>query len=444
MTAKEILELKKRKHYGTAVLQAVNSYGIESAFFNAKNKKMSFGLEEIDEELEANETTDYEETGSMWDSEPTDFENGEDRVEEDPNDNEEPAEDGMNEDWQEVNPEDLKSEADTISMMDILGQYTNDYALTMEGILKSSEDAIDFTGDFKSNVMYQNFVIPAMELIDKYYKEEDITKKLYAFKLMLEEKQKMVSINGQPDNPFIYQGLQLMFYETARTLLALIPFCIKQNMKLNELITNMKYTTAESLFKMITDMVDISPMFGPKIFYVEPIKSEITGKNEDLANTPYASMPTFQVNSESIMTRMILAGENIMNLVEIRNNKALVEYSLICKALVVIAGLCKDMNIKEACDGALVQATVVLNADGDNLDSVLTTATNYFRNEVILKQINKMTEIAKKEQEKMTDPENMPTGGDVTEETKPESEEEPIEDDTESAESEEENSTSWL
>lgn len=429
-----IKDMKRNREFSKIMRDLSTKYGLESTIFNPRRPGY-IGFEDIEEEL--NENEEYVEEGAYAPEETTIEDSGagydaggmapgEDYIpgpmEDEPAGSEyadmssdgqfgmsgdanytADAPDDVNVWGDEVSVDDMKSDAECVNMLKLIGNYVNDYTLNFESILKQNKDLIDYTGDFKMAPMYNEFINPSLTILEKVYKDSpDIMKHVTGLKLVLEDKRKMMSVTGKPDNPFIYEGCQLVMYELVRSLLALIPFSIKNTQSLEEVIDSMKLNVVKVLIQMAADIVEVAPTFGTKIYYVEPIESEITGKSEELANTPYRNIDVFN-KKEEIMTGMQLAGESIMNLVEIKNNKALVEFSILNKMMVVITGLVKDLDISMACKEALKQVVNIMNSTDEASVDVVESAINYFRSEVLQKQIQVMADLAAEENSKLVD-----------------------------------------
>lgn len=435
-----IKDMKKKKEFSRLMRDLSGKYGLESSIFNPRRPGY-IGFEDLEQDLNNNEEYEDEayapeeaelpeDGGSTEETSGYDVGGmapGEDYIpgpmEDEPagseygelssdgqfgiTDNSDYVADGgdsLDDSWgDEVSVDDMKSDADCVNMLKLIGNYVNDYTLNFESILKQNKDIIDYSGDFKMAPMYNEFVNPSITILEKVYKDsQDIMKHVTGLRLVLEDKRKMMSITGKPDNPFIYEGAQLVMYELLRSLLALVPFSIKNTQTLEEVIDSMKLNVVKVLIQMAADIIEVAPTFGTKIYYVEPIESEITGKSEELANTPYRDIDVFKKKEET-MTGMQLAGESIMNLVEIKNNKALVEFSILNKMMVVITGLVKDLDISNSCKEALRQIVSIMNSEDEAAVEAVDSAVNYFRSEVLQKQIQVMADLAAEENSKLVE-----------------------------------------
>ena len=432
-------EIRKTRDYKHAMYTICNErYGIESIFFNPRNPHR-IGLEDIEDELEANEeendgrpfADDMSETGDMGGEMGPDMED----VPMDPNadldnynigldaepkpgdefssmsrDGEMGTDNNGNYTVEETEPawdegttmDDLKSDADCINMVKIIGNYTNQYALNMEEFIKTNKELVDYTGDFKQVEMFNAYVNPAMDVITKMFKDDPVVKHLEGLIEVMTDKRKVLSVCGKPDNPFLYEGMQIVLYDAIRSVLACIPYSIKNNQSLAEVIESMQLNVVKCLIQMVADLVEVAPILGTKIYYVEPIVSEITGKSEEVANTPYATLDVMNRGNESF-TKMRLANESIMNLVEIKNNKALVEFSALTKMMCVITGLTKDIDLKESCIKALQMVLKMASAGSEEVLADLDSSIEYFRTEVFIPEIKTMASLAAEENAKLTE-----------------------------------------
>ena len=432
-------EIRKTRDYKHAMYTICNKrYGIESIFFNPRNPHR-IGLEDIEDELEANEeendgrpfADDMSETGDMGGEMGPDMED----VPMDPNadldnynigldaepkpgdefssmsrDGEMGTDNNGNYTVEETEPtwdegttmDDLKSDADCINMVKIIGNYTNQYALNMEEFIKTNKELVDYTGDFKQVEMFNAYVNPAMDVITKMFKDDPVVKHLEGLIEVMTDKRKVLSVCGKPDNPFLYEGMQIVLYDAIRSVLACIPYSIKNNQSLAEVIESMQLNVVKCLIQMVADLVEVAPILGTKIYYVEPIVSEITGKSEEVANTPYATLDVMNRGNESF-TKMRLANESIMNLVEIKNNKALVEFSALTKMMCVITGLTKDIDLKESCIKALQMVLKMASAGSEEVLADLDSSIEYFRTEVFIPEIKTMASLAAEENAKLTE-----------------------------------------
>lgn len=437
----------KKHGYDTVMYGIIaERYGVESSIFHP-NRINGIGLEDITNELEAN---DAQIDGQDQATAPTDdvyadpTGMGEDMPEDSYADGGYPADGGYGaepaapedeyrkmssdgelgtdgngdytvdttepagSDWQDTNYDDLKSDADCINLTKVLGEYINNYALNFEEFVKTNKDFIEYTGDFKQSEYFNTFINPSMELLRKVYDGDPIIKQLDNLLEVMSRKREMVAICGKPDNPFIYEGMQIVIVDAIRNILACVPYSLKNNQTLAEVIDSMQLNVVKCLIQMVADLVEVSPMFGNKIYYVEPVVSEITGKSEEIASTPYARLEVMTRGNESF-SRMRLANESIMNLIEIKNNKALVEYTALNKMMLVITYLNKDTDLKSSTSSVLSTVLKLASANGEDVITLIDQAIETFRENIFIPEIKAMAELSAKESEKIAkDPESQP------------------------------------
>lgn len=423
-----------RGKYAPKMWDMLTKYGVESNWVKPHSKNY-ISMEALENELEAaedevdnsqNETEQYaEEFEGMGsgigndlpdadtelnntDSEPTtdnDTEDGLNLPDEAGDNNDdygfgyEPSETNDDSVWDDsvTSIDDTVSEADAINMVKIISAHTNQYVSNIELIEKDNQGIIERSGDIKQAAFYNEFIQPANTILNVVFKDTDIMRKVNNFLQVIEDKRKMSAICGTPENPFLYEGIQLLAIELYKSLVAIVPFYVKNATSLEETISSMKLETVNTLLQMAQDICDVDNMFGTKIFYVAPVISDVTGKSEELAGTKYT-------NLESCMYRpfgskMMYAGESIMNLVEIKNNKALPEYSILSKMMKVISGLCINLNIKEAYAEVLDLVKNVLNSgDSEDAEGLVYDACETLRKLVFIPQIEKIADMNKQEE----------------------------------------------
>lgn len=293
--------------------------------------------------------------------------------------------------------DDTVSEADAINMVKIITTHTNQYVANIELIEKDNQGLIERTGDIKQAAFYNEFIQPANTILNVVFKDTDIMRKVNNFLQVIEDKRKMSAICGTAENPFLYEGIQLLAIELYKSLVAIIPFYVKNATSLEETISSMKLETVNTLIQMAQDICDVDNLFGTKIFYVAPVVSDVTGKSEELAGTKYANLESCMYRPFG--SRMMYAGESIMNLVEIKNNKALPEYSILSKMMKVISGLCVNLNIKETYNEVLEMVKNVLNSgDSEDAESLVYDACENLRKLVFIPQIEKIADMNKQEE----------------------------------------------
>ena len=297
--------------------------------------------------------------------------------------------------------EDLPSDADCINMVEIISNYANTYVANMELFYKTNPDSLDLTGDFKKSKMFK-FVDDAIATINAVYNEdEELVKTVNNLFNIAKDIPKMKTICGNETTPFIYEGIQLLLIELSRTLLALLPFHLKENQPIDAIIAEMGLKVPSMLIEMANDMVEVSGLFGTRIFFVAPVESEITGKSEEIAETPYITIKDEISRPEDSMSPMNYSGESIMNLIQIKNNKALPEYSLICKALGILSGIMRDIDLEKSCkelvDG--IKEILVQEAGEESIDKYC----DEFRSMILMPQIDAFNSVQVAEQKKLSE-----------------------------------------
>lgn len=395
-------------------------YGLECPMLDMRYKGR-IGLEDLESELEANDELE-DEVPEQVDSDWNEGMDGEDIpdnsdlvVDEEGTDVEDNPEnpddvsadyyssDDVENDFNNIEGgvEDLPSDADCINMVEIISNYANTYVANMELFYKTNPDSLDLTGDFKKSKMFK-FVDDAIATINAVYNEdEELVKTVNNLFNIAKDIPKMKTICGNETTPFIYEGIQLLLIELSRTLLALLPFHLKENQPIDAIIAEMGLKVPNMLIEMANDMVEVSGLFGTRIFFVAPVESEITGKSEEIAETPYITIKDEISRPEDSMSPMNYSGESIMNLIQIKNNKALPEYSLICKALGILSGIMRDIDLEKSCkelvDG--IKEILVQEAGEESIDKYC----DEFRSMILMPQIDAFNSVQVAEQKKLSE-----------------------------------------
>ena len=395
-------------------------YGLECPMLDMRYKGR-IGLEDLESELEANDELEDEvpeQVDSDWnegvDGEdiPDNSDLAVDDVGTDVEDNPENPDDvsadyyssdDVENDFNNIEGgvEDLPSDADCINMVEVISNYANTYVANMELFYKTNPDSLDLTGDFKKSKMFK-FVDDAIATINAVYNEdEELVKTVNNLFNIAKDIPKMKTICGNETTPFIYEGIQLLLIELSRTLLALLPFHLKENQPIDAIIAEMGLKVPSMLIEMANDMVEVSGLFGTRIFFVAPVESEITGKSEEIAETPYITIKDEISRPEDSMSPMNYSGESIMNLIQIKNNKALPEYSLICKALGILSGIMRDIDLEKSCkelvDG--IKEILVQEAGEESIDKYC----DEFRSMILMPQIDAFNSVQVAEQKKLSE-----------------------------------------
>ena len=372
-----IENMKKEKDYRRLAFDILtnNRYGI-----GTEGVGLVFGLEDVAEELEVNAEQEVDNTEEA---------NVDANADLAILDQDESAE----EDDTVVEPGDPDVETPVkpevaLNIMNVMSDLTNKYALLLEEFNSNNPKLLEYTGSLKESDMYESFVKPAMDLLTSVYKREEfVNKDLQKFVSIVSDKRVMSSITGQPNCPFIYEGLQIVLYDVLRNLLGMVPYSIKFDKGLVEIIEIMAIKPLNALIQMVKDINELSSKFGSKIYFIAPVISEITGKSTEISSTPYANLPAVQTTA---MTGMRLANESIMNLVEIKNNNSLAEYALIMKMLVAITTMTKKTVLKSACTTALSTVIGIINTTNPE---VVDEAIAYFRQSMIVPEMTALAEL---------------------------------------------------
>ena len=395
-------------------------YGLECPMLDMRYKGR-IGIEDLESELEANDELE-DEVPEQVDSDWNEGMDGEDipdnsdlvvdetgtDVEDNPENPDDVSadyysSDDVENDFNNIEGgvEDLPSDADCINMVEIISNYANTYVANMELFYKTNPDSLDLTGDFKKSKMFK-FVDDAIATINAVYNEdEELVKTVNNLFNIAKDIPKMKTICGNETTPFIYEGIQLLLIELSRTLLALLPFHLKENQPIDAIIAEMGLKVPNMLIEMANDMVEVSGLFGTRIFFVAPVESEITGKSEEIAETPYITIKDEISRPEDSMSPMNYSGESIMNLIQIKNNKALPEYSLICKALGILSGIMRDIDLEKSCkelvDG--IKEILVQEAGEESIDKYC----DEFRSMILMPQIDAFNSVQVAEQKKLSE-----------------------------------------
>lgn len=397
-------------------------YGVE-CHMTHPDYKYRIGFEDLETELNANdelppEEIPEEQVDADWNEGMDDMPpEGEDLpVDPEASSGEEMPEDGMSSDYYssddeagvaaefsnlEGGVEELPSDADCLNMVEIISNYANTYVSNMELFYKTNPESLDLTGDFRKSKMFK-FVDDAIATVNAVYKEdEELIKTVNGLFNIAKDIPKMKTICGNETTPFIYEGIQMLLIELSRTLLALLPFHLKENKSVDTLIAEMGLKVPSTLIEMANDLIEVSGLFATRIFFVAPVESEITGKSEEIAETPYASLKQEISKPEDSMSAMNYSGESIMNLIQIKNNKALPEYSLICKALGVLSGIMRDIDLDKSCKDLVngIKEILVQEAGEESIDKYC----DEFRTLILMPQIEAYNSVQVAEQKKLSE-----------------------------------------
>ena len=290
-------------------------------------------------------------------------------------------------------------ETDVVNIMEMSGTLMNTYLTNMDQILRGNKSIIEYSGNIKEHPLYEKFINPAIKVILLYSKETQLEKKINEFMAVIEDKKKMTSICGTKNSPFIYESLQLLLLESLREILAVMPLAIKNSMSIEDAVEKFGYNQIKKLIEAMVDVAEIRNLFGDKIYFMEPDEAkELSESNEVINQTVYSQNAAFESMREiSRFLSTYSATESILNLIEIRNNKALMEFSLIMKLCIFITALTKDINLANSCQSVLSKVKELLVMDvTSNVDEAkgsIDTIIEELRSEVIMPQLNKTADL---------------------------------------------------
>lgn len=379
-------------------------HNLEGKYFKLNLNKF-WSSEDLSDEMEINQETDYDqpedettvdyvEDGGFTDTEDTSYTEGSEGEEEgtgyefNPGEMEEPD-------------VDLEggSEGDVVNFMEMSGSLMNTYLKNMDEVSKNNKNLIDLTGNIKENSMYEKFIDPGIKTVLLYSKDTQLQKKIENFMSVLEDKKKMTSICGTKQSPFIYESLQLLLIESLRQLLAVMPLAIKKSISIEDTVEQLGYTHISKLIEAMVDIAEIQNLFGDKIYFMEPDEAkELSDTNESINSTPYVQNAAFENMRETHrFLSTYSATESILNLIEIRNNKSLMEFSLVMKLCIFISSLVADINLNASCNSVLSTVKGLLTMDitngGESAESTIDNIIEQMRSEIIMPQLNKTADI---------------------------------------------------
>ena len=396
------------KNYRKLMKSILNEkYGVE-CHMTHPDYKYRIGFEDLETELNANdelppEEIPEEQVDADWNEGMDDMPpEGEDvPVDPEATSGEEMPEDGVDPEYYSTDDEagvaadfsnleggveELPCEADCLNMVEIISNYTNTYVSNMELFYKTNPESLDLTGDFRKSKMFK-FVDDAIATVNAVYKEdEELIKTVNGLFNLAKDIPKMKTICGNETTPFIYEGIQMLLIELSRTLLALLPFHLKENKPVDTLIAEMGLKVPSTLIEMANDLIEVSGLFATRIFFVAPVESEITGKSEEIAETPYASLKQEISKPEDSMSAMNYSGESIMNLIQIKNNKA---------------GIMRDLELDKSCKDVVngIKEILVQEAGEESIDKYC----DEFRTLILMPQIEAYNSVQVAEQKKLSE-----------------------------------------
>lgn len=266
----------------------------------------------------------------------------EEEIEDDPSYTSEKDEwQNISEDQEEV---DKKNPEDCINLMEIVSCFTNTYRKNF--VSMEVEKLVERSGDFKKHPMYTEIegVFESLTGMFNGTKCEAYDHLSEVRDLLLQER-KMFTICGDEKAPFIYEGIQLAYIQQLHLMYLATPYTLKLKTQFEEAIMTMGFDKDINFFdKILKDIIDAIPALGSKIKYRESEKSEITGKDESIANTPYSNSDIISEGHDTIVSDFEYAVESIQNLIEIKANKALLEYNVLIRDMALVTTYLIEFN----------------------------------------------------------------------------------------------------
>lgn len=308
--------------------------GLESEnVFNAVSEEPMEAVDAINDEVET-QMSDEEDDRALF---------SEDDVEDDP-------EYSTNSEWdqaeEEYNDVEKKDPEDCINLMEIVSCYTNNYR---KNFIELADDKIlEGTGDFKSHAKYAELENVFESLTGMYNGTKcEFYDSLSEVRDLLHQNKKMITICGTKKAPFIYEGIQLAYIQQLHLLFMVTPYNLKLKQQCEEAMTTMGFDKDIKFFdKVLKDIIDAIPVLGTKIKFQESEKSEITGKDETINNTVYATSDLISEGHDTIVSDFEYASESIQNLIEIKANKALLEYNVLIRDFSLVTSYLLEFNPK--------------------------------------------------------------------------------------------------
>ncbi|MGL5766782.1 MAG: hypothetical protein ACRCX8_14185 [Sarcina sp.] len=261
---------------------------------------------------------------------------------------EDPSYTSTKDEWEAVSEDqdevDRKNPEDCINLMEIVSCFTNTYRKNF--VSMEVEKLVERTGDFKKHPMYTEIESVFESLTGMFNGTKcEAYEHLSEVRDLLHQERKMYTICGDEKAPFIYEGIQLAYVQQLHLMYLATPYTLKLKTQFEEAIMTMGFDKDINFFdKILKDVIDAIPALGSKIKYRESEKSEITGKDETIANTPYANSDIISEGHDTIVSDFEYAVESIQNLIEIKANKALLEYNVLIRDMALVTTYLIDFN----------------------------------------------------------------------------------------------------
>ena len=348
------------------VKKYVSMFGME-----AEDADLDTGL--IEEEANRNEDYNYEENPINVDL------GGDDNWGDDTNDDVPENEEGVTYEDKKITPDEelIQEEAKAANLVKLSGTHINGYVSNMVNILSSG--LIERTGSFIANDYQASFIEPAEEIIAKCFAQDDTIKKFQEFRELLDQKSLMSKLAGTETTPFVYEGMQVTYLLALTAALSLVGTSLQINGTLPDTAKHIGFKAFNDILEAIDAILSVKSSLGTKIYYTDTVV--------DIDDNPQASLYVNikEVNPSIGGVSSVPAGESIGNIIEIRNNGALMDYLLVMKALEKMSFIATKIEFKDITSKVLRAASDILSIDmqNDNGEEALATIVETVRNDII-------------------------------------------------------------
>ena len=337
----------------------------------AEDTDIDTGL--LEEEANRNEDYDYEDNPINFDL------GGDDDWGDDNQDDDTENEEGVKYEDKKITPDEeiIQEEAKAANLVKLSGTHINGYVYNMVNILNSG--MIERTGSFIANDYQETFIEPAEEIISKCFAQDDTVKKFQDFRELLDQKSLMSKLAGTETTPFVYEGLQVTYLLALTAALSLVGTSLQINGTLPDTAKHIGFKAFNDILEAIEAILSVKSSLGTKIYYTDTVV--------DIEDNPQASLYVNikEVNPTIGGLSSVPAGESIGNIIEIRNNGALMDYLLVMKALEKMSFIASKIEFKDITSKVLRAASDILSIDmqNDNGEEALATIVESVRNDVI-------------------------------------------------------------
>lgn len=348
------------------VKKYVTMFGME-----AEDADLDTGL--IEEEANRNEDYNYEENPINVDL------GGDDNWGDDEPDELPENEEGVTYEDKKITPDEelIQEEAKAANLVKLSGTHINGYVSNMVNILSSG--LIERTGSFIANDYQASFIEPAEEIIAKCFAQDDTIKKFQEFRELLDQKSLMSKLAGTETTPFVYEGMQVTYLLALTAALSLVGTSLQINGTLPDTAKHIGFKAFNDILEAIDAILSVKSSLGTKIYYTDTVV--------DIDDNPQASLYVNikEVNPSIGGVSSVPAGESIGNIIEIRNNGALMDYLLVMKALEKMSFIATKIEFKDITSKVLRAASDILSIDmqNDNGEEALATIVESVRNDII-------------------------------------------------------------